>query len=94
MRQKMQKKRVQKPKLGPAKRARKRVRGAFQGRRTSRFAGNFLSYNYMKLLELFSGTKNEWGENFTKHTQNDLYKIPEKLIYDILEVCKGYNPNI
>ena len=42
MRQKMQKKRVQKPKLGPAKRARKRVRGAFQGRRTSRFAGIYI----------------------------------------------------
>ena len=36
------KKRVQKPKLGPAKRARKRVRGAFQGRRTSRFAGIYI----------------------------------------------------
>ena len=38
----------------------------------------------MKLLKLFSRTKNEWGENFTKHTQNDLYKIPQPLIYDIL----------
>ena len=47
MRQKMQKKeRVQKPKLGEAKRARKRVRGAFQGRRTSRFAGIYI-YNYI-----------------------------------------------
>ena len=49
MRQKMQKKRVQKPKLGPAKRARKRVRGAFQGRRTSRFAGIYIyifTYTY------------------------------------------------
>ena len=35
------KKRVQKPKLGPAKRARKRERGPFQGRRTSRFAGKY-----------------------------------------------------
>ena len=44
---KCKKKRVQKPKLGPAKRARKRVRGAFQGRRTSRFAGNNILYKYM-----------------------------------------------
>ena len=36
------KKRVQKPKLVPAKRARKRVRGAFEGRRTSRFAGIYI----------------------------------------------------
>ena len=43
---------------------------------------------------LLSGNKNDWGENFTKHTQTDLYKIPEKLIYDILEVCKCQNPNI
>ena len=37
------KKRVQKPKLGPAKRARKRERGPFQGRRTSRFAGKYMT---------------------------------------------------
>ena len=43
------KKRVQKPKLGPAKRARKRVRGAFQGRRTSRFAGIYI-YIYVYFL--------------------------------------------
>ena len=36
------KKRVQNPKLVPAKRARKRVRGAFEGRRTSRFAGTYI----------------------------------------------------
>ena len=42
MRSKMQKKGVQEPKLREAKRARKRVRGAFQGRRTSRFAGIYI----------------------------------------------------
>lgn len=31
-----------------------------------------------------SGCKNTWGENFVKHTQNDLYKIPTILICDIL----------
>ena len=36
------KQRVQKPKLVPAKRARKRVRGALEGRRTSRFAGIYI----------------------------------------------------
>ena len=45
------KKRVQKPKLGPAKRARKRVRGAFQGRRTSRFAGICI---YMYILHIYT----------------------------------------
>ena len=42
MRSKMQKKGVQEPKLREAKRARKRVMGAFQGRRTSRFAGIYI----------------------------------------------------
>ena len=48
------KKRVQKPKLGPAKRARKRERGPFQGRRTSRFAGNHIYiYIFTSLLQNF-----------------------------------------
>ena len=47
MRSKMQKKGVQEPKLREAKRARKRVRGAFQGRRTSRFAGIYIWYIYI-----------------------------------------------
>ena len=37
----------------------------------------------MKLLELFSGCKSEWGEDYVKHKQDELYKIPSDLVYDI-----------
>jgi len=31
-----------------------------------------------------SGRKSEWGDNYILHKQDDLYKIPRALIYDIL----------
>ena len=57
------KKRVQKPKLVPAKRARKRVRGAFEGRRTSRFAGIYLYIIYWIILNIES-PKSESVRNY------------------------------
>ena len=31
-----------------------------------------------------SGTKEKWGEDYVKHKQEDLYKIPSELICEIL----------
>ena len=82
MRQKMQKKRVQKPKLGPAKRARKRVRGAFQGRRTSRFAGIYIYiYIYICLPTKNRGSvRNSMKLNSkVPHFWGDIRKVPTRV---------------
>ena len=58
----------------------------FQAKKCDRNCGKMIGNRHIETAQrLPSGTKNDWGENFTKHTQTDLYKIPEKLIYDILE---------
>ena len=31
-----------------------------------------------------SGTREQWGDNYIKHKQEDLYRIPQNLISDIL----------
>ena len=36
------------------------------------------------------GCKSEWGDNYIIHTQDDLYKIPRDLIYDIFGVVGVY----
>ena len=67
----------------------------FQAKKCDKNCGKMIGNKHIETAQrLPSGTKNDWGENFTKHKQTDLYKIPEKLIYDILEVCKCQNPNI
>ena len=65
----------------------------FKPRNVIKNCGKMIGNKHIETAQrLPSGTKNDWGENFTKHKQTDLYKIPEKLIYDILEVCKCQKP--
>ena len=61
----------------------------FQAKKCDRNCGKMIGNKHIETAQrLPSGTKNDWGENFTKHTQTDLYKIPEPLIYDILTGAK------
>ena len=57
----------------------------FTPKKCDRNCGKMIGNRHIETAQrLPSGTKNDWGENFTKHTQTDLYKIPQPLIYDIL----------
>ena len=63
----------------------------FQAKKCDRNCGKMIGNRHIETAQrLPSGTKNDWGENFTKHTQTDLYKIPEKLIYDIFVVVNNF----
>ena len=62
----------------------------FQAKKCDRNCGKMIGNRHIETAQRPpNGTKNERGENFTKHTQNDLYKIPQPLIYDILRAERG-----
>ena len=63
----------------------------FRPKKCDRNCGKMIGNRHIETAQrLPSGTKNDWGENFTKHKQTDLYKIPEKLIYDIFVVVNNF----
>ena len=48
--------------------------------------GNIVDGKHVETAQrLPSGKKSEWKENYVKHKQEDLYKIPEDLIKEILQ---------
>ena len=51
-----------------------------------RDCGNIVDGKHVETAQrLPSGKRSEWKENYVKHKQEDLYKIPEDLIKDILK---------
>ena len=52
-----------------------------------RDCGNVVDGKHVETAQrLPSGKKNQWGNNYTKHKQEDLYNIPPNLISDIFSV--------
>ena len=51
----------------------------------NRDCGNVRNGKHIETAQrLPSGTKEQWGDNYIKHKQEDLYRIPQNLISDIL----------
>ena len=51
-----------------------------------RDCGNIVDGKHIETAQrLPSGKRNLWKENYVKHKQEDLYKIPEDLIKEILK---------
>ena len=50
-----------------------------------RDCGKIMNNKHIETAQrLPSGTKEKWGEDYVKHKQEDLYKIPSELICEIL----------